>query len=172
MLDNHVAVLGMMALLIVSYPGAAIVAGPFNVTCGLSEFQDISVSGPIGVMEGGFVAYQIEVAKGNESMPSTDIHVPKLMIQINKYSIPVDIDDYKIREAFYDSMTDEIIPAHAAYTKDHVIVDSQTARVWHVDGYDILSYFVDPNTQIMIGVFELSPQEYRTLCRSFRCKAI
>lgn len=147
----------------------AVIVGPYNVTVNLPEFKDIQLAGPLGGPEAGYVSYRLDIAKGNSTIPSEDVHVPELMVDITKYSLPIDIDNPARLEEVYDATASEVPPGWDR-TYGDILIGGHSAASWENPTYNTTAfycYFIDHNTLVRLGVFELSSRDFNQVLRTF-----
>jgi hypothetical protein len=148
----------------------AVVVGPYNITVDLPEYGDIQSAGPDRNPESGLVIYQIDITKGNSTMPSEDVHVPEIIVRILKYSTPLGIDNPTNLEAYYSVVEKKSIPLGLDVVRSVTIIDGHDAASWESTtvNYQHIGYFINNNVFVEIGAFELPTEDMNVLLRTFR----
>ena len=147
----------------------AIVIGPYNVTVNLPEYADIQSAGPDRNFETGVVKYQLDITKGNSTMPSEDAHVPEILVRILKFSTPLGIDDPTTLEAFYRAIEKTSVPPGLDVVRGTIIIDGHEAASWKSSKYNYqhIGYFINNNVFVEIGAFELPTTDMNAVLRTF-----
>jgi hypothetical protein len=159
----------VIASLTFSVEAAAIVIGPYNVTVNLSEYADIQSTGPDRNSETGLVKYQLDITKGNSTMPSEDAHVPEILVRILRFSTPLGIDDPTTLEAFYRAIEKTSVPPGLDVVRGAIIIDGHEAASWKSSKYNYqhVGYFINNNVFVEIGAFELPTEDMNVVLRTF-----
>lgn len=146
----------------------AITIGPYNVTTGLQGYDDIQITAPIKDSAAGCTIYQMDITKGNSTMPSNDVHVPEMLVRIMSYNLPFDIGDPATLEAYYDTVESKTLSG-MNMAKGVDFIDGHEAASWQSTQYNYhyICYFMNNNVVIDIAAFDLPPNDFNVLLRTF-----
>lgn len=158
----------LIAICLILNAGAVIV-GPYNVTVDLPEYGDIQSAGPNGNSEIGLVVYQIDITKGNSTMPSENVHVPEILVRILKYSTPIGIYNPANLKAFYNIVEKRLISSGLYVVRGDIVFDGHEVASWKSPTYNYrhIGYFINNNVFIEIAAFNLPAEDMNVLLRTF-----
>jgi len=146
----------------------AIVMGPYNLTVDLPGFNAISSVGPIEGSDGvDHVSYMAGIAEGNNKTPSNDAH--RLIIDVTKFSLPIDIDDKTLLTEAYDATVKGVYPGVTWDVKDQVMVDGHLAAHSQnlKNNIHFICYFENSNLKVTLGARNLTSEEFTNVLRTF-----
>jgi hypothetical protein len=145
----------------------AVVVGPYNMTMGLSGFNDLQLTGPTKNLDAGYTTYTINMAKGNDTTR------PLIMTMIVKYNMPIDIDNTATRENYYRHTVSSAFPVGMWYKRGDILFDGTMAASYDSQNttYRFITYFKDRNTQVGTGAFNLSKEDLDIFLRTFQVQA-
>ncbi|VVB71170.1 Uncharacterised protein [uncultured archaeon] len=141
--------------------------GPYNISLNLPDYNDITVAGPVGSSETGYIYYLLSMEKMNNTTSNLNKQPPKILVQVTRYSRPINIDDGASLSELYDDMASKMFPEGTVLRKMGVMIDGHWPAYWQTPGCNVMNYFLDHNTQVTVGGYGTSPHDNELLQKTF-----
>jgi hypothetical protein len=168
-MNKLIALVFVVAMYPLVFNVGAITVGPYNVTLGLQGYDDIQTTAPLKDPAAGCTIYQMDITKGNSTMPSDDVHVPEILVRILRYNIPIGIDNPANLEEYYEVVERKMFSEEMHMVRGSDFIDGHEAASWKSAQHNCqyICYFMNNNVLIELGTFDLPSNDFNILLRTF-----